>query len=90
VPGGPAIRERPWRNLEVHVTPKKIRVSLGGEGYEFPREFIMEKIAKILDGAVDPLIDNQKFADRDGLGLMVWKAAASFKSVVVEPFVETD
>ena len=69
-----------WRRLAVEVTPKDVRVYWDGQRFEhLSRKEFLEHDLWLRSRHIPPL------APRDGLGLYVYRGAASFRHVTVEP-----
>jgi hypothetical protein len=78
--------QRPWRRVAVEVTPERVRVLCEGKCItDSPRAEFMKRVKDVMRRAPDELTDEPAFAPRGGLGLVVRQAAASFRSVAIEP-----
>jgi eukaryotic-like serine/threonine-protein kinase len=83
----------PWRSLAVEVGPEGIQAFWEGEPFpRVSREELLEGFQSINTEIVDgprsvPVFPDFKpsFTDRDGIGLYVKHAKASFRNVVVQP-----
>jgi serine/threonine-protein kinase len=85
----PAPGEKPWRRLEVEVTPGRVRVRCGERWVvDQPWAALAEEFEKMRPAAPIPAAARPPFAPRAGLGLYVRQGAASFRRVQVEPLID--
>jgi hypothetical protein len=76
----------PWRKLAVEMGWQHIRVSWEGQViYRLSRADVLEGAKSLRNSLGEPLTSNPEFTPRDGLGLFLYRSAASIRSVVIEP-----
>jgi hypothetical protein len=98
VPAAPVVGPGHWRKLTVEITPEEVRAfwaeRAGASWVDHPagtlsRAQLRQGARSLATNRLDSMPDvNPGFGPRDALGLYVYRGAASFRSVVVEPFGE--
>jgi hypothetical protein len=74
-----------WRKIEVEISPAHVRLHWENQHVQIPRQEIVERTEDLVKLVNDPVEGGSWYNPRAGLGLYIYRAAASFRSVVVEP-----
>jgi hypothetical protein len=85
-PAGPALKERTWRSLAVHISPDGISASWDGKRcLSFTRAELRDRLGSLYE-SVPELQGRDPSPNMDApLGLYLIHGSATFKHVVVEP-----
>jgi serine/threonine-protein kinase len=76
-----------WHDLEVTVTPGRVTARWDGQAFSRTPSEIQKAVNLQLTSSPIPLAGpfRPQFSPRGGLGLLLWKGSASFRSVTVTP-----